>query len=119
MLNKRKNILERSTSRVKTQITAVMIGGLLFTSMSAQAIVPTDTQVQLRIDMRDLTTKNGISAVYKQMSRKAELACAVNKQRTLSNKRVARACASDLLASFVSDLDDHRITGYHKSIITI
>lgn len=117
MLNKRRNILERSTRRVKTHITAVLVGGLMLTGVSAQALMPSQNTVDVRIDLRDLATERGVANVYKQMTRRAKTVCAVSSQRILTDKRAAKTCATDILAEFVTELDDERITAYHKKTV--
>ena len=113
MLIKQKENSTNTPSRVKLLAAAVLTAGLAFSAFPANAYIPRDDQVSIRVSSVDLETQNGIQRVYEYMTQEATNACDFSGM-SLKERRIEKKCTADLLEDFVLDLNDKRLTDFHK-----
>ncbi|PHR94262.1 MAG: hypothetical protein COA69_01310 [Robiginitomaculum sp.] len=118
MHNKQRFILKFRSTFVKAQIITVLAAGLMVGAVPAQAGVVKNDTVHMQVDLRELETPDGVQRVYQRMTSKAEHACGTFGYAPLKDRFASQACATDLLASFVKDLDDVRITAYYHKMVS-
>jgi UrcA family protein len=118
MLIKQNVKSNKTPSRVNILTAAVMTAGLVFSALPANAYIPRDNQISIRVNPVDLETEAGIQRVYDYMTNEAEAACETAGKTTLSGNKVEANCAADLLEDFVADLNDKRLIDFHKSQIS-
>lgn len=114
MLNKQNPNTTPTRTRVNTLAAATMALGLVFSAIPANAYIPRDNQISIRVNPVELETDAGIQRVYQYMTNEAEAACSINGRTTLNAKKLAESCAADLLSNFVMDLNDARLIEFHK-----
>lgn len=117
MLIKQNEKTNNSQSRVNIIAATVMAAGLVFSAIPANAYIPLDVKVSIRVDPVELESRAGIQRVYEFMTREAESACNMG-GISLSAKRVEAQCTAGLLDDFVFDLNDKRLIDYHKTQIS-
>lgn len=113
MLIKQNTKSTNSQSRVNILATAVMAAGLVLSALPANAYIPRDNQISIRVNPVELETRAGVQRVYDYMSREAEAACEIKGRTTLNFKKLEKTCAADLLEDFVMDLNDRRLIDFH------
>ncbi|NNC38745.1 MAG: UrcA family protein [Acidimicrobiales bacterium] len=118
MLIKQKNQPNNPSSRVNIIAASVMTAGLIFSAIPANAYIPRDNQISIRVNPVELETQAGVQRVYDYMAREATHACAARSGSSLTAKRIEAQCAADLLDDFVFDLNDKRLIDYHKTQIS-
>ena len=118
MLIKQNNKSNNAPTRVNMLTAAVMTVGLALSAIPANAYIPRDNQISIRVDPVELETLAGVQRVYTYMTREATLACAARSGTSLTAKRIETQCTADLLDDFVYDLNDKRLIEFHKSQIS-
>lgn len=104
-------ILRRTVNTALLSCAVIAAAASMPTAANA-AITGTDN-VTVTIDKRDLQTNHGIARVYDTLSKRAEVSCGVAARTSLSQRNAAKACADDLLLSFVKDIGHSDLTQYH------
>lgn len=118
MLIKQNVKSNKTQSRVNILAAAVMTAGLVFSALPANAYIPRDNQISIRVNPVDLETEAGIQRVYEYMTQEAESACEIEGRTTLNGKKLEANCTADLLEDFVADLGDKRLIDFHQSQIS-
>ena len=103
------------TKRVKLMLGALCALTLTVGAIPASAQINATT-VNVRIMKYELSTKNGVSRVYKRLEKKARTSCETPGQKALSVRTADQKCATKLLDSFVADLANPRVTKYHEQV---
>lgn len=70
-------------------------------------------EVSVRIDRDRLDTEDGIAAVYRQFVSESRFVCSDRSNGHVPLSYVS-GCTDDLVASLVEDLDDPRMTAFHR-----
>ena len=100
---------------LKTLSIAVLAVGTLAATLPAQAAIGTSYKVETRVKVIDLETEQGLIRVYEQLKKTAEKECRVDGVMSLDERRLAKACAKNLLDDFVNSVDDLRLTRLHTT----
>ena len=100
---------------LKTLSIAVLAAGTLAATLPAQAAIGTSYKVETRVKVIDLETEQGLIRVYEQLKETAEKECRVDRAKGLSDRRMAKICAENLLDDFVNSVDDLRLTRLHNT----
>ena len=118
MLIKQNVKSNKTRSRVNILAATVMTAGLVLSALPANAYIPRDSQISIRVNPVDLETEAGIQRVYEYMTHEAAAACETAGRTTLNTKKADAVCAVDLLDDFVADLNDKRLIDFHQSQIS-
>ena len=115
MLIKQRQNSTHTPSRVNMLAAAVLTTGLVLSAMPANAYIPRDSEISIRVDPVELETQRGVQRVYQYMTSEAENACDFGRSVSISAKRLEKKCVADLLDDFVFDLNDKRLIDYHEA----
>ncbi|NNE57539.1 MAG: UrcA family protein [Hellea sp.] len=101
------------TKTILTFTTLALAGTAI--SSPASATIVKGERVETSITATDLATEDGIARVYTQLAKTAAAKCGVDDWQTLSDRRVAAACAARLLTDFVQSVGHEQLTQLHSA----
>jgi len=100
---------------LKTLSVAILAAGTFTMTLPANAAIGSSYKVETRVKVIDLETEEGLIRVYEQLKEAADKECRVDRIMSLSEKRLAEACAENLLDDFVNSVDDLRLSRLHNT----
>jgi len=107
----------KSTNRptgVNVLVAVAMSAGLAFSAIPANAYIPKSSKVEIKINAVDLESDRGIQRVYSYLTDQAEQACESPGRSSIATRQFEKTCTEGLLSSFIEDVNDERLTNYHK-----